>query len=671
MEHLELTSKILAEENIRVQKANVRTASFDLINRILTIPMWENMEPVVEEMLHCHEVAHALYTPDEYVDVAKAEQHLSHIMNVVEDARIELLFKDRYQGTRKVFAAAAKVLRDEDFFNLRDTPLHELNLIDRINVFFKLGSITGVRFSKEEALIVARIQRIVKFEDVIKISREIYELMTKTNQEKKNQLAALDDHEPSEEFEESDGNPEDSADPEDEDDESQEDSDESEDDADSEEEQPPEQQEMIESKTMNDLQRKLEDMTATFNKNILYHSYEEGYDIDLVVTYKTIVSKVEEVQYSFLEDADWLRVTRESAQKFLSSTGKSVSHMVQVFEQNKAADIYSKIQISKSGSLDMGKIWGYKTNDDLFMRDLIVPQGKNHGMVLLLDWSQSMTSGTCLRNSIEQVIQLVMFCRMLQIPHRVLAFSSSYQHKATRVEDMVSLLELFNEKMSKADFTKMVVYLRSNLVQRTYRLHYTPLLPALLYMRKYIPEFKQQHNVQICNLIVYTDGANTTTALTNPFSYGSIYITDKVSKKNYLVHATDANRFRRIDFRSCEMGAVYSMIRDRTGADITTYFIGPKIKEGLYYNGFDISDLSAIASKELAFRRNGFYEGKAVGRKHMYIVSPRILDNQDFSVPSTLNGNMSAASAARAIKTMAGSSKKSKVLVQRFAETIS
>ena len=292
MEHLELTSKILAEENIRVQKANVRTASFDLINRILTIPMWKNMEPVVEEMLHCHEVAHALYTPDEYVDVVKAKQHLSHIMNVVEDARIELLFKDRYQGTHKIFAAAAKVMRDEDFFNLRDTPLHDLNLIDRINVFFKLGSITGVRFSKEEALIVARIQRIVKFEDVVKISQEIYELMTKTNQEKKNQLAALDDHEPSEDLEDSHGNPDDfeGGEDEDEDEDSEEGSDNSEGEVEPEEEQSSEQQEFIESKTMHDLQRKLEDMTATFNKNILYHSYEEGYDVDLVVKYKTTIS---------------------------------------------------------------------------------------------------------------------------------------------------------------------------------------------------------------------------------------------------------------------------------------------------------------------------------------------------------------------------------------------
>ena len=56
----ELSAKLLATENIAVMRARVRTASFDIKNRVLTLPQWKEMTPAIEGMLIGHEVGHEL-----------------------------------------------------------------------------------------------------------------------------------------------------------------------------------------------------------------------------------------------------------------------------------------------------------------------------------------------------------------------------------------------------------------------------------------------------------------------------------------------------------------------------------------------------------------------------------------------------------------------------------
>ena len=64
--------------------------------------------------------------------------------------------------------------------------------------------------------------------------------------------------------------------------------------------------------------------------------------------------------------------------------------MVKEFEMKKAAAAYNRSWSSKSGELDMSKIHLFKLKDDIFNRVEIIPEGKNHGVVMILDWSGSM-----------------------------------------------------------------------------------------------------------------------------------------------------------------------------------------------------------------------------------------------------------------------------------------
>ena len=64
----ETLAKLLATENLIVEHRKVSTASFDVENRVLTLPMWERASNLVYDLLVGHEVGHALYTPNERLE---------------------------------------------------------------------------------------------------------------------------------------------------------------------------------------------------------------------------------------------------------------------------------------------------------------------------------------------------------------------------------------------------------------------------------------------------------------------------------------------------------------------------------------------------------------------------------------------------------------------------
>ena len=57
-------AKLLATEDLIVEHKNVETAQFNVQSRVLTLPSWDKASEGIFDMLVCHEVGHALYTPD-------------------------------------------------------------------------------------------------------------------------------------------------------------------------------------------------------------------------------------------------------------------------------------------------------------------------------------------------------------------------------------------------------------------------------------------------------------------------------------------------------------------------------------------------------------------------------------------------------------------------------
>ena len=111
-------------------------------------------------------------------------------------------------------------------------------------------------------------------------------------------------------------------------------------------------------------------------------------------------------------------------QKFKKSAQREVNYLVKEFECKKSADAYARATVSKTGVLDCTKLHTYKYNEDLFRKVSVLPDGQNHGLIFILDWSGSM--GTCILDTIKQLFNLVWFCNKCNIPFDVYAFTNSY-----------------------------------------------------------------------------------------------------------------------------------------------------------------------------------------------------------------------------------------------------
>jgi hypothetical protein len=88
----------------------------------------------------------------------------------------------------------------------------------------------------------------------------------------------------------------------------------------------------------------------------------------------------------------------------------------------KSADSYARQRTAKTGMLDTSKLHTYLYNEDVFKKVTTITDGKNHGLVFVLDWSGSMNN--ILEDTLKQLFQLVWFCKKTQIPYEVYAFTN-------------------------------------------------------------------------------------------------------------------------------------------------------------------------------------------------------------------------------------------------------
>ena len=192
----DLSARLLATENISVVRARARTASFDIKSRILTLPTWKDMTPEIEEMLIGHEVGHALYTGEKYMEPIKENHKMLSYLNVLEDVRIEKMIKRKYPGLRKRMNEGYKQLNDRDFFGVKQVAsLDDLLLIDKINLYFKAGFQCGVSFTPDEKVFVNRAERTETVDEVIQLAHDVYAYSKEQAEQRKKNMQAEDSEE--------------------------------------------------------------------------------------------------------------------------------------------------------------------------------------------------------------------------------------------------------------------------------------------------------------------------------------------------------------------------------------------------------------------------------------------------------------------------------------------
>ena len=247
---------------------------------------------------------------------------------------------------------------------------------------------------------------------------------------------------------------------------------------------------------------------------------------EAIIDYKTIMNTWNKWYTKAVErDRKYFDISLSQLDTFTKDNKKTVSYMVKEFEMKKAADQYARASTSKTGSLDMGRLPTYKYNDDLFKKVTTLPGATNHGLVLFLDWSGSMAYN--LQGTLNQLYNLIWFCKRTQIPFEVFAFTDQYSgdNKLSNFKpgDLIvegcNLLQFFSSKMNNKELYKMMLNLNmyAGSWSRDYFMKYgaprgldlggTPLGQAAACALEFVPKYKKETGVQKINTVFLTDGA--------------------------------------------------------------------------------------------------------------------------------------------------------------------
>jgi len=531
-------ARLLATENLVVEHRKVATASFDVIRRVLTLPMWDKASNVVYDLLVGHEVGHALFTPPDLWDADIPKDFI----NVVEDARIEKLMKRKYAGLNKDFYNGYQELNEQDFFDIVDQDLSQFNLIDRINLHFKIGAYACIPFSTEEQVYVDKVSKVETFKEVIDLCRELKDYLNESNQD----TESIGIPQSSDDGEESDSDEIQSESssteqPRDTDDDS---SDIGSDEIDDESPvQGKQGGDNYESQTQKAFDEAAEELTnqRSYGTEPVYVEVPEV-DLDrVIVNYDRLQNYISKYwnELNEFRGEHWGDIFEQvdtDFNQFKKSSQKEVNYLVKEFECRKSADAYARSGQSKTGMLDTTKLHTYKYNEDLFKKVTVLPDGKNHGMIFILDWSGSM--GTVLMDTVKQLINLCWFCRKVQIPFEVYSFTYEWnenillpeedeirpqdysyerRHNRLSVHKRFHLLNLATSRSNSSSFDNSLKHLYRLANYYTNNATYyhnplgldlsgTPLNESLISLKTIIPDFQQKNDIQKVNVCILTDG---------------------------------------------------------------------------------------------------------------------------------------------------------------------
>ena len=553
-------AKLLATEDLIVEHKPVETASFNVSSRVLTLPVWDASENVYD-MLVSHEVSHALYTPD--IEWYKDRQINPSFVNIVEDARVEKLMKRRYAGISKTFFNGYQELSDKDFFGIELKDIDEMNLADKINLYFKIGNFVDIDFTVEEEIYRSQVEKAETFEDTLDAAEALFKYCQAKLEEKKEQEKLDMESAEGDSIDDVDNNVSDTTDEQ----------------GSSEEEgelaqgvKPTEDEEGsteeqsapsggstggLEVETADSLEEAIKNLAQT---NVRETVYWEIPQVDLkriIISNETIhelcdtqfaedevrfeemvkAQKLKYPDFDYYKESSWNydKTVDPDATfvKFKRSAQKEVNYLVKEFECKKSASAYARATTSRTGVLDTSRLHTYKYSEDLFKKVTVLPEGKNHGLVFILDWSGSMSN--VMLDTVKQLYNLLWFCKKVQIPFEVYAFTHDYPNENRYLEERseqfaytvkdglamfdpkVSLMNIFTSKVKGKELEKQMKniwrivnnfgYCRTKYqIPLGMSLSGTPLNDTLIALHQLIPDFKSKNKVEKVQCVILTDG---------------------------------------------------------------------------------------------------------------------------------------------------------------------
>jgi hypothetical protein len=345
--------------------------------------------------------------------------------------------------------------------------------------------------------------------------------------------------------------------------------------------------------------------------------------------------------------------------------GKVINHMIKEFELKKSAAEHRRTLTSKTGMVDMDRLYNYKITDDIFLSHEITPDGKNHGVVILIDFSGSMAGGAGfggnrIQNTMNQVFNFAAFCSKVGIPYRVFGFTNTdsfesedranVRHElATRNEvtgrdgmtyhyrDSFRLIEIVNSTMRKNDWLLAMGFIAGATGTVTSSdvdgknvydfvvngwLCGTPLNAALYIMPWVIRDFIKKNRIDRAVFMLFTDGNAGDTFVANVEGHKDAY-GNMITKRFDLGYADSLfdprtkDFLRRINFKHFNdmlQTFLTRRIKLMTGAKVMGYDIRENGKRGAYGINNDVREILDVenswtqdAERATFYKENGFF----------------------------------------------------------------
>ena len=722
-------ARLLATENLVVEHKQTPTAYFNVDTRVLVLPKWDKASDVVYDLHVGHEVGHALFTPN--VDFREQVSCPQDYVNVIEDARIEKLMKRKYPGLKKSFVGGYTELNDKDFFQIFDKDLKEFSLIDRINLHFKLGATSMMPFDGAELVFVARADLAETFDEVCKIAQDVYNYAKTQEDEKvevpvsqtpsstggdtesddeegfgklqtdaKGQMSGgssgVDLEDVQDDWYDEDGNLIDDDDINSLDDLLDGEGEENEGGIDS-------------SSTQNAFNEAQENLSSVDHSTpTTYIEIPENVDTSKhVVDWKTLHDWID----SQTDERDDYTDIDDDYRKFRKQSQKEVNYMVKEFECRKSADAYARASTAKTGILNTGMLHTYKYNEDLFKRVTVIPDGKNHGMIFVLDWSGSMCYE--LLATVKQLINLTSFCKKVQIPFEVYAFTNEWG-AAQRAIDNDNTLPSENPSyyrtyhdVDEKELDKNKFYIdswfylmnfissRSNgknyerMCQNLFReaskhrrygsytttiglgLSGTPLNESIVMLNHILPKFKKDNSLQKVNVCILTDGEACTSAYGAEYDRGEGDIVIRARRIDYGVALRDRTTGRTYEqfTYSTSTNVFLKQLRDRN-PDVNV--LGFRILSGSSLMNF-VSNYGSPDCNYAEIQKQWKKDKSAVikspaGFTELYAINNKALDNDTEFV---VKDNAKKGDITRAFKKMLANKSVNKKLLNAFVSKVS
>ena len=692
-------AKLLATEDLIVESKKVETACFNVHTRVLTLPMWDKASNNVYDALVGHEVGHALFTPDsnwfEEIDIPMG------IVNVVEDARIEKMMKRKYAGLSKTFYSGYHELSDSDFFKIQGKNLNTFNFADRVNLYYKIGNYNDIPLKNDrEKELLSMVGATETFEDVLDVSKLLHEYCKQEIEDMKKELEQkMEEEEQAQMFGGSGSGLGGSSD-ENSDEEINNDTQyqvvdaEEEDDESDFEDQPSSNISIsqipaaeldaaiqkieggeggIEISSATALDRSIQNLNKSDSVQNEYFELPQVNTGHIIIDNAHIHKCIElewndqitnKKTHQYLESEydpskyvlESLNDARKDFKDFKKSAQKEVNYLVKEFEMKKSASAYARAATSRTGVLDTTKLHTYKYNEDLFKKVTVLPDGKNHGLVFILDWSGSMNS--VMLDTVKQLYNLIWFCRKIQVPFEVYAFTNCYPNPNTKtsyevkegvaqIDGSFSLMNLLTHKVNTKTLESQMenIYLIAKALAWQYTNYYniplgmglsgTPLNETLVCLHEILPQFKKDNQVEKVQCVILTDGEAHPLRFHHEFSHrwgeecekymGTSYIGENCilrDRKTGNTYAFDDNSFTMTD-------VLLQNLRDKF-TDVN--FIGFRIlppREASYFAkryveyGDELEKIMKVWRKEKSFaiKKSGY---------HVYFgLSASALDSDD------------------------------------------